>query len=330
VRSRGREWARSRGKRWNRERGGDETVSAGEREAVGPGASVSAAEAVPPRARVAGGVIAGVVCVSFAAIFIRAAGAPALSTAAWRLIVAGTPLGVGAMFLRRQELAALTGKQWTMALAAGMALALHFGTWIASLELTSVASSVALVTTQPVWVAILSRIFLREPISARLAAGIALALTGATLIGGADLSLAGNALPGDALALAGAVFAAAYFVLGRGARAKLTLLAYVGVVYPAAAVALVLAAAVARQPLAGFAPKTWLFLALLGLVPQLCGHSLLNWALRYLPAPRVSLAILGEPVMATLLAMAILGETPGPLTVLGAAVTLSGIYLAST
>ncbi|HYV43447.1 MAG TPA: DMT family transporter [Myxococcaceae bacterium] len=296
------------------------------------GAHVSAGEPAPSpsRGRVAGGVIAGVVCVSFAAIFIRAAGAPALSTAAWRLIVAGAPLGAGALLLRREEMRALTGKQWAMALAAGVALALHFGTWIASLELTTVASSVALVTTQPVWVAILSRIFLRERIGARLAGGIAFALTGATLIGGADLRLAGTALPGDALALAGAVFAAAYFVLGRGARARLSLLAYVGLVYPAAAVALVVAAKIGGQPLSGFSAKTWLFLALLGLVPQLCGHSLLNWALRYLPAPRVSLAILGEPVMATLLAMALLGETPGPLTVLGAAITLSGIYLAST
>jgi drug/metabolite transporter (DMT)-like permease len=277
-----------------------------------------------------GGVMAGVVCVSFAAIFIRAAGAPALSTAAWRLIVAGTPLGLGALWLRREELRSLPGRQWALVVAAGVALALHFGTWIASLELTSVASSVALVTTQPVWVAILSRMFLREPIGARLAAGIGLALLGAMLIGGADLKLAGNALPGDALALAGAVFAAAYFVLGRGARARLSLLAYVGVVYPVAAVALALAAKVASQPLSGFPHRTWLFLALLGLVPQFCGHSLLNWALRYLPAPRVSLAILGEPVVATALAIPLLGEVPGPLTVAGAAITLAGIYLAST
>ncbi|HVE86869.1 MAG TPA: DMT family transporter [Myxococcales bacterium] len=284
----------------------------------------------PSPRRVAGGVVAGVVCVSFAAIFIRAAAAPPISTAAWRLIVAGVPLGLAALLLRRAELAALTRRQWGMAGASGVALALHFGTWIASLKLTSVASSVALVTTQPVWVAILSRVFLREPITSRLAAGIALALAGAALIGGADVSLAGNALPGDALALAGAVFAAAYFVIGRGARAKLSLLSYVGVVYPAAAVALVLAAGVGGQPLSGFLPRTWLFLALLGLVPQLCGHSLLNWALRYLPAPRVSLAILMEPVVATLLAIPILGERPGPLTVLGAAVTLAGIYLASS
>lgn len=284
----------------------------------------------PPRMRVAGGVLAGVVCVSFAAIFIRAAGAPALSTAAWRLIVAGVPLLAAALLWRRAELKALSSRQWMMTAAAGVALALHFGTWIASLELTSVASSVALVTTQPVWVAILSRLFLREPITTRLAAGIALALAGAALIGGADLSLEGNALPGDVLALLGAVFAAAYFVIGRRERARLSLLSYVGVVYAAAAVALVLAASVAGQPLAGFAPRTWLFLALLGLVPQLCGHSLLNWALRYLPAPKVSLAILMEPVVATLLAIPLLGERPGPLTIIGAAVTLGGIYLASS
>ena len=283
-----------------------------------------------PRARVVGGVLLGVVCASFAAIFIRAAGAPALSTAAWRLIVAGAPLLAAALLLRRAELRELSSRQWVMTSAAGVALALHFGTWIASLELTSVASSVALVTTTPVWVAILSRVFLGEPITPRLAAGIAIALAGAVVIGGADLSLAGNALPGDALALAGAMFAAVYLVIGRGARARLSLLSYVGVVYPVAAVALVLAASLLRQPMSGFAPRTWLFLALLGLVPQLCGHSLLNWALRYLPAPRVAVAILMEPVVATLLAIPLLGERPGPVTVLGAAVTLGGIYLASS
>lgn len=287
-------------------------------------------DAAPSRSKVIGGVLAGVVCVSFAAIFIRAAGAPALSTAAWRLIIAGAPVLAAAVVFRRAELVALDVRRWALLVAAGVALALHFGTWIASLSLTSVASSVALVTTQPVWVAILSRLFLREAITARLAGGIVLALAGATLIGGADISLAGDALWGDALALAGAVFAAAYFVIGRGARAHLSLLAYVGVVYAVAAVALAISAAVAGQPLAGFTPRTWLFLALLGVVPQLGGHSLLNWALKFLPAPRVSLAILMEPVVATLLAIPILGERPGPLTVLGAGITLGGIYLASS
>jgi len=282
------------------------------------------------RSKVVGGVLAGVLCVSFAAILIRAAGAPALSTAAWRLIVAGAPLCAAALLWRRRELAGLGARQWALAGASGLFLALHFGTWIASLELTSVASSVALVTTQPVWVAILSRVFLREAITGRLAAGIALALSGAALIGGADVSLEGRALLGDALALSGAVFAAAYFTIGRGARARLSLLAYVGMVYPVAAAALAFSAAAAGQPLSGFSPRAWVFLGLLGLVPQLLGHSLLNWSLRFLPAPKVSLAILMEPVVATLLAVLLLEERPGLLTLLGAALTLGGIALASS
>lgn len=281
-------------------------------------------------ARVYAGVLLGVTCVSFAAIFIRAAGAPALSTAAWRLAFAAIPVAAFALFRRRTELLALPRGHWGLLLLSGVALAFHFGTWIASLGFTSVASSVALVTTQPVWVAILSRLFLREPLSRRLVAGIALALVGAALIGGADLDVSGGALWGDALALAGAVFAAIYFVIGRRARASLSLMGYVGVVYPAAAVALLFGAALAGQPLTGFSPRTWVFLGLLALVPQLCGHSLLNWALRFLPAPRVSLAILMEPVVSTLLAIPLLGERPGPSQVAGAAVTLGGIYLAST
>jgi drug/metabolite transporter (DMT)-like permease len=280
--------------------------------------------------RIYGGVLLGVTCVSFAAIFVRAAGAPALSTAAWRLAFAAIPVTVLALALRRAELLALPRRHWALLLLSGVALALHFGTWIASLGLTSVASSVALVTTQPVWVAILARIFLREPLGARLVAGIALALLGATLIGGADLDVSRDALLGDALALAGAVFAAAYFVIGRRARASLSLMGYVGVVYPAAAVTLLLGATLLGQPLSGFTPRTWTFLLLLALIPQLAGHSLLNWALRFLPAPRVSLAILMEPVVSILLAIPLLHEYPGPSQLLGAAVTLGGIALAST
>lgn len=278
--------------------------------------------------RLYAGLLVGVVAVSWAAIFIRLADAPALSIAAWRLLLAALPVAAVAMLRHRKELLRLGGRDRLLLAVSGIALALHFATWIASLDRTTVASSVALVTTQPIWVALLAAAVLGERVSRRSALAIAVATAGGVIIGGADIAVSGSALIGDALAVIGAVCAAVYFVAGRRARPTLSLAGYVGVVYSIAAVALIAGAAAGRQPLTGFSARTWLMLALLALVPQLIGHSLLNWSLRYLSAPLVSVAILGEPVISTVLAIPILGEQPGPLRIAGAAITLLGVYLA--
>jgi drug/metabolite transporter (DMT)-like permease len=276
------------------------------------------------------GLAAGVLAVSCAAILIRLADAPPLAVAAWRLLLAGAAAGAFAAVARRGELAQLDGRSVALLASAGTALAAHFATWIASLRLTSVASSVALVSTQPVWVALLARVLLRERVPPRGAAGIALAIAGGVAMAGGDVALGRSALVGDLLALAGALAAAVYFVTGRRVRARLSLGAYVGVVYPVAAAALVVLAAVAGTPLRGFAPRTWAALALLALVPQLVGHSLLNWSLRWLSAPFVAVAILAEPVLAILLAIPVLGERPSLVQVGGGLVLLAGVALASS
>ncbi len=282
------------------------------------------------RFRLGAGLATGVLAVSWAAILVRLAAAPALSVAAWRLVVASVPALAWAALRHRGEWRALpVGERWRAA-GAGLALAAHFATWIGSLQLTSVAASVALVTTQPVWVALFSAAFLGERVSRRTAVGIALSLAGGVLVAGADLGTSARALAGDALAVAGAVFAALYFVAGRRARATLSLGAYVGAVYPVAALVLLAAAALAGAPLSGFSRGTWAALVLLGLVPQLIGHSLLNWSLRWLPAPLVAVAILAEPVVSTLLAVPVLGERPGPGVAAGGLLTLCGVYLAAT
>ncbi len=274
------------------------------------------------------GLLLGVVAVSWAAIFIRLAEAPALSIAAYRLGLSAVPVGAFALARRRAELARLRRGEWLLLGASGAALALHFATWIASLSRTTVASSVALVTTQPVWVALLSALVLREPVSLQGALAVLVATAGGITIAGADIALSGDALLGDALALAGAVCAAVYFIVGRRVRPAMSLAGYVGVVYSVAAALLLLAALAAGAPLGGFSARTWAMLVLLAVVPQLLGHSALNWALRYLSAPFVSVTILGEPVLSTLLAIPFLGEWPGPVRVLGGAVTLAGVYLA--
>lgn len=284
----------------------------------------------PSPRRVRAGLALGVLSVSWAAILIRLADAPALSVAAWRLLLAGAAALAFALLRRRAELAALDRRALLLLGGAGLALSAHFATWVSSLRLTSVASSVALVTTQPVWVALLSRLLLRERIAPRVAGGIALAVAGGAAMAGGDVALGRAALAGDALALAGAVAAALYFVAGRRVRARLSLGAYVGVVYPAAALGLAALALLAGAPLSGFGARTWLALALLAAVPQLVGHSLLNWSLRWLSGTFVAVTILAEPVMSTVLAIPVLGERPTPTQVAGGLVLLAGVALAAS
>ena len=270
----------------------------------------------------------GVFAVGWAAIFIRLADAPALSTAAFRLTFAALPVAGYAAIRRRPDLSRLRGSEWWLLLGSGVALAVHFGSWIASLQLTTVASSVALVTTQPLWAALIAAVALRERITRGTLLAILVATAGGALIGLRDFAAGSEALLGDALALVGAVCAAVYFIIGRRVRAGLDLATYIGVVYPVAALALLATAVGVRQPLSGFPAQTWTMFLLLALVPQLIGHSSLNWAVRYLPAHVVTVALLGEPVLSTLLAIPFLGERPGGLRVLGGLITLVGVYLA--
>jgi drug/metabolite transporter (DMT)-like permease len=223
----------------------------------------------------------------------------------------------------RRELASLGARGIGPLVASGVALALHFGTWVSSLDYTSVASSVALVTTTPIWVSIVER----PP--RRTIFGMLLAMAGTIVIAGTDFALDPRALVGDGLALAGAWCAAAYLSIGKRVRSKLSVAQYVGVVYPVAGACLMAAALVSGSPLTSLSEPQWLYLGLLALVPQLLGHSLLNWALEHVSAALVAIAILGEPIFSTLLAIPILHEVPGPSRVLGAAIVLCGVALAA-
>lgn len=268
----------------------------------------------------------GVAAVSCAALFVRLADAPALSTAAFRLLFASAPALALLPLRGRRELPRLDGPAWWWFALSGLCLALHFATWIASLELTTVSSSVALVTTSPLFVA--AFVIVRgERVSGATLIAILICLLGGLLIGLADVGRGNRAIAGDLLALAGAAFVAVYFALGRRLRVAVSVTTYIGVVYPIAALVLTLIALAARQPLSGFGGKTYLLFALMAFVPQLLGHSALNWALGYLSAPFVAIAVLGEPLIATLLAALFLAEFPGPLRIAGGCVVLAGVYL---
>jgi drug/metabolite transporter (DMT)-like permease len=279
----------------------------------------------------------GIVAVSTASVLIRfaQAGASSLVIAAGRLTLAALALAPFALSRHRAALGGLRGRELALAGLAGLFLAAHFALWIASLERTSVVSSVVLVTTTPLWVGLLSPLLLREPLTRRLALGLALALAGGAVVGLADagghaVARTGGALWGDLMALAGAWMMAGYLMSGRRLRARLPLVPYVFVVYGMAALALLVALALTGRTLLGLAPRTYAWLALIALVPQLLGHSSFNWALRWLPASFVAIALLGEPVGSSALAWTVLGERPGPQAVAGAALVLAGIAIAAT
>jgi drug/metabolite transporter (DMT)-like permease len=288
----------------------------------------------------------GILAVSTASIFIRYAQAyaPSLVIAAYRLVLATLVLAPFALFRHRAELRLLTRRELGLALLSGLFLALHFATWITSLEFTTVASSVVLVTTTPLWVALLSPFTLREPLARPVLAGMALALAGGVIVGLSDTcTLAGGRLTcppfaefvrgkafwGDLLALAGALMAAGYIVIGRRLRGKMTLVPYIFLVYGMAAVVLVVVMFASGASPIGYPPQAYLWFALLALVPQLFGHSTFNWALRYLSAAYVSISLLGEPIGSSLLAYFLLHETPTALKIFGAILILAGIYVAS-
>jgi drug/metabolite transporter (DMT)-like permease len=221
-------------------------------------------------------------------------------------------------------------------MGAGAMLALHFWSWNTSVTLTSVAASVVLVNTQPVVVALLSALWLRERPTRRQWLGIAISMLGALLVALPDFAsdaLDGTghprALLGDLLAIGGAFTAAIYLVAGRRLRASLDLWPYVGLVYGTCFVTLLVLSMLAGAPLAPQPPAELAIFAALALGPMLLGHTGLNWALKHSPAYVVNLTLLGEPVGATLIAALLPGirETPSPATLVGGAIVLAGILL---
>jgi drug/metabolite transporter (DMT)-like permease len=278
-------------------------------------------------------VLAGVVvAVSTAAPLIRLAKAPPLSVAAWRMALAALVYAALANRELLPALRALRGRDLLVLLAPGALLALHFGVWIGSLGLTSIASSVVLVATQPLFAALLSVLILRErlprgviPGALAAAAGCAIVAFGDAGAAPAGASAQGSALLGDVLAVAGAAAAAAYLVAGRGLRDRLPLGVYLALVHAVAAVLLVGAALLSGAALWGLAPRAYLSFALLALIPTGVGHTLLNFAVRHAPAALVTLAILGEPLGATLLGWPLLGERPPLVTAAGGALVVAGV-----
>ena len=288
----------------------------------------------------------GILAVSTASIFIRYTQiyAPSLVIAAYRLTIATLVLAPVAFFRHRSELR--LRKRWEIVLASlsGLCLALHFAAWITSLEYTTVTSSVVLVATTPLWVALLSPITLKEPLTRILWIGMVLVIVGSIIVGLSDTCtlnagtfscptfqdlVTGEAFLGDMLALVGAWMAAGYVLIGRRLRTQMSLVPYIFLVYGVAAVILITIMLVAGYSPWGYPPQAYLWLVLLAIIPQLLGHSTFNWALGFLPAAFVAITLMGEPIGSTVLAYVLLKETPTAVKIFGAILILAGIFVAS-
>jgi drug/metabolite transporter (DMT)-like permease len=284
--------------------------------------------------------LGGVLIAASASIMTRyalTAGVPSIEVAAGRLTLAALILLPIGLARSAAEVRGLARRDLLIAVGSGALLAVHFAAWIASLSYTSVASSVALVSTNPLWVGLASLLILRERLHPLMIAGIGLTIGGSVLIGVSDGSgaNASNALVGNALALLGAVAGSGYFLIGRALRARMSIISYIWLVYTSAAVVLLVAAlalgvASGRGvPLLGYPPLVYLMLLALAVGPQLLGHTSFNWALRHLSATFVTIGILGEPIGSALLALALFGEQFQPLQLLGFVTLLAGIALAA-
>jgi drug/metabolite transporter (DMT)-like permease len=271
----------------------------------------------------------GLVAISFASIFIKVCEAPPLIIAAYRLTLATLILLLFSFPRTLKELRGLSRREILPSLLAGLFLCFHFALWITSLKYTSVASSVIFVTTNPIFVALASILLFRERVSLVLFFSVATAVVGGIIIGWGDWGKGEDQLYGDFLALLGAIMATGYLLVGRRIRQKVSLVSYITLVYGVAAVLLILLALLSGDAFFDYPPKTYLLFLLLAVVPQLVGHTSLNWALKFFSATLVAVFILGEPIGASILAYFLLGESVGANLLWGGTLVLLGIYLSA-
>jgi len=273
--------------------------------------------------------VLGVLGTSTAAPLIKATVAPSLAIAFWRMamasgVVVPFALGTGAG-LRRAEVA-MSRRSKRLSVLAGVLLAGHFGCFIPAVSLTTVASAVALVAMQPAWAALILHVR-GERMAGQAWLGVGLAIAGALLLSGVDVTVSSRALAGDALALIGGALAASYRVVGAEVRRTVTTTAYTAVCYPVAAAVLLVVCLVSGQRLGGYAGSTWMRLAALALLAQILGHSIFNLVLRTVSPTIVSVALLFEIVGAAILAAVFLGQRPPAAAVPAAVVIALGTFL---
>lgn len=280
-------------------------------------------------------IFSGILSISFAAIFVRFCGdTPPLIIATYRLTIASVIILV---FFRSKgyKFRDIGKKDMILSVISGSVLALHFVTWFTSLKLTSVASSVVLVTTSPIFVGFFSYMFLKEKQGMAIIGGIILSFTGSIILalgdggGFGQLDFGGDAILGDMFAIIGAVAAAGYFMIGSKVRNNLDIVPYITITYTASAIFLIVVTLFSPYSFFGYKATSYLSMFMLAIIPQLIGHTSLNWALKHLKSSMVAISTLGEPIGSTILAFIFFGETIDKFQFFGIILIFAAIIMAS-
>src|SRR5690625_3581564 len=273
-------------------------------------------------------VVIGVIAVSTSAIFVKlASGAPAGTIAFYRLFIAVVLMLPTILIKYRAEVRSITKRDWILATLSGVFLALHFILWFESLNYTSVASSVVLVTLQPIFAFIGTYFFFGERFSVAAIISMLITLLGSFIIGWGDFQVSGLALFGDILALLGAVTVTGYFLIGQQLRRSQSLMTYTFIVYGSSSIVLFIYNVVLNNSFVAYPANHWLLFLALAIIPTFLGHSLFNWALKWLSTATISMAIVFEPIGASILAYFILGEVVTPMQWLGGSIVIFGLFL---
>lgn len=250
----------------------------------------------------------GVVSVSTSAILVKVSTAPSGVIAFYRLLF--SVLIMLPLFLLKYvpELRYITKRDWIFSIIAGVFLAFHFILWFESLNYTSVASSTVLVTLQPMFAFVGTYFFFKERFTIRAMLCGLMAILGSVIISWGDFKISGSALFGDILALIACALITAYLMFGETVRKRVSLITYTFIVYSISTVTLLIYVLLAKQPLGPYPSSDWIYFILLAVIPNLLGHTLFNWSIKWLSTSTISMAILLEPVGATILAYFLLEE----------------------
>jgi drug/metabolite transporter (DMT)-like permease len=265
--------------------------------------------------------------VSWAAILFKLAGSGPLPAAFYRLALASVILAIPAIPKFRKTFIKLSLKEKILLLLSGLSLGLHFAFWVSSLFYTSISNSVIIVATHPIWVMIMEIVILKIKIRPSAKWGMLVALIGMVVITQGDFGLGREYIIGDLMALAGALFAGVYFLIGRVLRAKMDNLSYIFPVYLIAAIVLLIMSLAFKENLLDYPAKSWIIFLLLAIIPTIFGHSLYNWLLKFMQAHNISISALGEPVGAAILAIFFFEQIPGWSAILGGSLILAGIFV---
>ncbi|MCA0150879.1 MULTISPECIES: DMT family transporter [Rossellomorea] len=269
----------------------------------------------------------GVISVSTSAILVKVSSAPSGILAFYRLFF--TVLLMSPVFFLKyvKELKLITLRDWMFSILAGVFLAFHFILWFESLHYTSVASSTVLVTLQPLFAFIGAYLFFQEKLTAKALLSAVLAVAGSFIISWGDFRISGSALWGDILALIACALITGYLLFGQTIRKRLSLMTYTYLVYVISSIVLLLYVFIQSESLGPYPKEDWIYFILLAIIPTLLGHTLFNWSLKWLSTSTISMAILFEPIGASLLAYWLLGEKVLMTQVLGGMVIMTGVTL---